>query len=438
MPRFRKVLPQGSLRRRLAAGAFWSIVGSGLSQAFALAATVLSARLLGASQYGELGIVITTVNLFATVATVGLGVTSTKYVAEYRTSHPERAGKIVGISAVTAVISGLLVALTLTVGAGWIATVTLDSPGLAAPLRWAATLMFVSTMSGAQTGALSGFEAFKFIATGSVVRGIVTLPAVALGIWAGGLIGAIIGYTVAAAAGSLTLEILLRRKCRLHGVVVDYAIDADGLRLLWRFSVPALIAGLSFTPATWWANALLVTRGGFVENGIFNAARQWQTLVLFLSSSVANLGLPMLANVAPHRDHPKYLKYLGANFALTSGLAVVTAIPVAASSNWIMSFYGPEFAGRGIVLTWICAGAVLMALNAAVGQAIWSLNAARAGMLLAILRGGALVAAAYLLVDRGAEGLAGAYVAMGLIQTLTQAPFMAWLLRRQRREWSGG
>jgi O-antigen/teichoic acid export membrane protein len=144
----------------------------------------------------------------------------------------------------------------------------------------------------------------------------------------------------------------------------------------------------------------------------------------------------MLANAVPQRDHARYLRTLGANFALTSGLALLVALPVAAAGPWIMPLYGPDFVGRGAVLAWTAAGALLMALNVAVGQAIWSLDAARAGMLFALLRGAALVAAAYALAGRGADGLAGAYVIMGLVQTAAQAPFMWWLLARQKRRWA--
>src|ERR1035441_4490968 len=73
-----------SLRSRIARGAFWSVLGTGISQALGLFATVICARLLGSAAYGQLGIVLTTVNLFATVASVGLGVTATKHRSEER------------------------------------------------------------------------------------------------------------------------------------------------------------------------------------------------------------------------------------------------------------------------------------------------------------------------------------------------------------------
>src|ERR1035438_7414369 len=60
-----------SLRSRIARGAFWSVLGTGISQALGLFATVICARLLGSAVYGQLGLVLTTVNLRSEERRVG-------------------------------------------------------------------------------------------------------------------------------------------------------------------------------------------------------------------------------------------------------------------------------------------------------------------------------------------------------------------------------
>ena len=85
----------------------------------------------------------------------------------------------------------------------------------------------------------------------------------------------------------------------------------------------------------------------------------------------------------------------------------------------------------------ICVATVITAANISVGQAIWSLGAAVPGMLLALMRGVALVVAASLLSPHGAAGLAGAYVVMGVVQTVVQAPFLRSLMQKQAAAWSG-
>ena len=81
------------LRLRLAKGVFWSIAGTIISRGLTLFATIAIARFLGRSSYGELGIVQSTVGMLGVFAGMGLGLTSTKYVAEFRCRAPQRAGQ---------------------------------------------------------------------------------------------------------------------------------------------------------------------------------------------------------------------------------------------------------------------------------------------------------------------------------------------------------
>jgi O-antigen/teichoic acid export membrane protein len=170
--------------------------------------------------------------------------------------------------------------------------------------------------------------------------------------------------------------------------------------------------------------------------GIFNAAFQWQMLVMFFSNAVANLGLSTLSAAVPERSIAKYKQMLKVNFLLTTALAAAIAVPVGLAAPWIMSLYGHGFASGASTLRLVCLATVISAANMSVGQAIWSLGAAVPGMLLSLLRGLALVGAASLLTAHGAVGLAGAYVFMGVVQTLVQAPFMFALLRKHARRWA--
>src|ERR1035441_7680402 len=79
-----------SLRGRFARGAVWSLIGAALAQGANLAASVITARLLGRVQFGMYGMVQSTVGMLGVFAGLGLGLTATKYVAEFRSRDPER------------------------------------------------------------------------------------------------------------------------------------------------------------------------------------------------------------------------------------------------------------------------------------------------------------------------------------------------------------
>ena len=245
-----------SLRSRIARGAFWCVLGTGVSQALGLLATVVCARLLGSALYGQLGIVLTTVNLFATVASVGLGVTATKHVAEYWRHDPRHAGRIIAMSSMVSAVSGSAIAILLIALAPWLSRSTLKAP-LAAELQLGAVMMLFAAVNGYQTGTLAGFEAFKTQAVLNAIRGFVACPAIVTGVALGGLRGAMVAYTATSAVTFLIHEIAIRRECRLHFVPLSYRVEKADLRLLWSFSIPVLIASFSFTPAVWWTSAML-------------------------------------------------------------------------------------------------------------------------------------------------------------------------------------
>jgi len=436
LPRFPIHWPvAGSIRARLLAGAFWSILGSGIGQAMSMAATMICARFLGPHDYGQLGVIQSTVNLFGLVAALGLGITATKHIAEYRRLDPDHAGRVLGLATLTACGAGLFFAALLVAGGPWLSRTFLRAPELSFDLRIASIAIFFSGLNGYQVGALTGFEAFRPIAAASLIRGLITLPVVLAGIHAAGLRGAVAAISLVSALNYLVHSFILARQCRLHCVSVSYRFERKDWRLLYRFSIPVVIAGMSFTPAVWWASALLARSSGYVQLGLFSAAFQWNTVILFFSGALGNLCLPLLSSILPEKNMAKYVRILLANFVLTTGSALAVAVPVAIAAPFVMSLYGKSFAHAENTLLLVCLAAVLTAANTSVGHAIWSLDATMSGVLLALMRGVLLVAAAYTLRSYGALGLAGSYAFMAFVQTLVCCGFMWWLLRRRSAQW---
>jgi O-antigen/teichoic acid export membrane protein len=297
-------------------------------------------------------------------------------------------------------------------------------------------MMLFVAINNYQIGTLSGFEAFRVLAILNLIRGIAAFPMIVCGVIWGGLLGAVLAYSLSAAFTFVIYEVAIRRCAQSHGSPISYRFARADIRLLWSYSVPVMVASLSFTPAAWWSSTMLARSSGYAEVGLFNAAFQWQMVMMFLSTAVSNLGLPMLSAALPERAIAKYKRLLGLNFALTVGLTLVVAMPTALGAGWIMSFYGHQFLGGATVLRLVCLATVLSAMNITVGQAIWSLDAAVSGMVLGVLRGLALLTGSYYLAGKGATGLAGAYVFMGVVQTIVQAPFMFWLLVRHASRWA--
>lgn len=418
-----------SLGKRMTTGAVWSILGAGFASGFTMLSNIACARLLGAVIFGEMAIVLSTTNLFTSLFTAGMGMTATRYVAEKRDTEPAGAGAVVGLSWAVSIIVGVAAMLIVILCAPILSRQVLGKATLAEPLSLGAVAMLFAALNGSQVGTLSGFEAFRQVAIGNLIRGIGLMILMPLGAIYGGLNGVFFGYAAAAAITTIYYQAAVRRECRAKDITISYRFRRAEFRLLSHFMLPVLITTLSFTPAAWWSNVLLATRSGYAEAGIFNAALHWQLFILFFSTAVSNIGLPILSNIRAENDPAKYRRCLGITFALTTAPAVLVAIPVALFASSILRFYGPSFVQGTTALVLISISSVLTAMNIPVGHAIWSLDAIRSGVAIALLRGGVLVGAAYMLAHRAAAGLSEAYLIMAVIQTAVSIPFMFWLLR---------
>jgi O-antigen/teichoic acid export membrane protein len=405
------VLPADSLRHRFRTGAFWSVAGGIFSRGFVLAASVGCARLLGTTGFGQLGMIQSTAGMFGIFAGLGLGLTATKYVAEYRVKDRDRAGRILALSAVVAVISGALMTGALILGSSFLANRTLGAPNLARPLAIGSGLIMFGAMNGAQTGALTGLEAFQAIAQVNLWTGISTLVLVTGGTWFGELRGALWGLVAAIAVNWLLNNLAIRRECTRAQITYHFSSCAKEWRILYRFSLPAFLASIVVGPAMWLCNTWLVRQpSGFAAMGLYTAADKWRLLILFVPSTVAGMALPMLSNLHGDGDPVGYSKISNANLFVNLGLTILPAAAIAICAVPILSAYGPTYRAAWPILAILAFSAVPEALNNVLGYELISKGRIWWRLAFDVLLAGTLVGFSWWAIPRwGAMGLAGGY-----------------------------
>lgn len=411
---------------RLARGAFWSTLGALASQALMLLTSIIIARLLGREQFGQYGIVFSTVGMFTIFAGFGLGTTATKFVAEYRRTDPARAGRIIALSSLVAIGTGFVAAAVLLVIAPWLAATALAAPQLAGLLRLATGIIFFSAIGTAQIGALAGFEAFRAIARINLINGIVTFVLVTGGVVSWGLAGALVGQVTAMGIGCLIATFALRSEARCFGVPLNYAGCGAERSVLATFSLPAVLSGVMVSPVTWACSAILVNQpNGYAEMGIFNAANSWQKAILFLPGCIGSIALPMLSDFYGANERDKYRKALWYNVLLNGGTALVVFLGVSTFSKLIMRSYGVAFEAGYMVLIMLCFSGFLISVGTVIGNAIVSAGRVWFSFVFNGMWGVAYVGLAYLLIPRhGALGLALANVVAYLMHSCWQLVYL--------------
>lgn len=283
---------------RFVKGAFWSLLGTLIAQGLSMLAGIFAARVLGKVGYGEFGMINSTVGMFGTFAGFGLGLTATKYVAELKTKDPVRTGRILGLSNYVSIFFGGIVTLILFTFAPQIAKNAINAPLLVDELRISCGLLFINALNGAQIGALSGLEVFKVIAKVNFIRGILSFSITVFAVWFYGLSGLVISTVIAGILGWWLNQIALQRECAKVGIIISHENLIDELHVLWKFSLPAFLAGVMVGPIVWLTNAILVNQAnGYAEMGLLNAANQWKGVLTFLPVTVAISVLPAMSSV---------------------------------------------------------------------------------------------------------------------------------------------
>lgn len=424
---------EGSMRVRFARSAFWSLVGAVVSQGSALLASIVTARVLGRNAFGELGMIQATVGMLGAFAGMGLGLTATKHVSEFRQRHRDRAGRIIALTSTFAVLAGGVVSIALLALAPTLAMRTLNAAHLSGDLRIAAGLLLFGSLNGVQTGVLAGFDAFRAIASVNLAKGVLSLPITVAGVVLWGLRGGVLALVVAAAVGSFLNQLAIRRECASSGIRVRYSSMWSERGVLWDFSLPAFLSGAMAGPATWAAQTMLVNEpGGYAEMGVFNAANQWRMALLFVPGL---LGLPLVALMSTPRavgEENRSRKLLFSSILACGAVAVPVALGVILLRDQIMGTYGAAFAGRGRVLTFAVLSAALVAVQSPMGNAIAAYGRMWAGALTNFGWALCLLAAARYFVRRswGADGLACAHLVAYVMHGLWTTWYVARLVRR--------
>lgn len=426
-----EILRPATIRTRFLSSAIWSFMGLAVSQALGLLVSTLNARQLGKEHFGELGIIQTTIGVLGTIAGIGLGLTATKYIAQYRVAERHRVGHLIACSNTFAILSGGLISLLLFVFAPRIALSALKAPHLVGSLRLAAILLFVTAYNGTQSGALAGFEAFRAIACANGLRAGLALPLTLLMVPWWHVNGAVLAIILATTAALVYSEFAIRAQCQALGFPVRLKGCMAEKRILWVFSIPSLLAAVIVGPVTWASSALLVNQpGGYGEMGLFSAASQWRMAIVFIPQVLSQPLLSMLCNLGEARRGDAFRKLLKANLFLNLAICSAAAAVVICARPYILAAYGHEFASASTVLTLLVLSSVVSCTANVIGQAVASLGKMWWNVIISCVWAAVQLMCAFIMVPKyRAVGLAASFLVSYLIHAATVATYTYSALR---------
>jgi O-antigen/teichoic acid export membrane protein len=385
---------------------FWNGVAAVLSRGLPVLGMIVAARILGREAFGQLGIAHSTAMMLQVFAVAGLGTTATTFVARWRKSDPERAGRIMVLCyGFTCLLAGLFLC-GIIVGAERIADTVLAAPELAGKLYIAGFLTFAATLSAVQTGMLIGFQAYRDMAAANLIGGAAGALLVALGARWAGVDGALWGLTCAQAIQSFVNAGLLWRAMRRDGIAMRFVLPRDELPILWRFSMPGLLTMALWAVPTWTASALLVRQpNGMGEMGLLAAANQWFAALMFVPGVLTQVLLPIYSERVSGNRRPEARRLAGRSaLAVLMGMALLVT-PMVLLSPSIAGLYGTEFRSGAAVFAVLFLTAVVAAPYGAMGNYLVAEERMWTRFHINVLWAVVLLAGAVVLIERGALGV---------------------------------
>lgn len=403
-----------SLRSRFQRGVLWSMAAAVATSGFNFIFNIVIARLLGRDIFGQFGMVQTTIATVAGIAQLATGYTATKYVAEFRSKDPDRAGRVIALCAAVSLATSCVAAIGLYAGAPWLAAISLKAPALTPALRLAAILVFFTVLIGYQLGTLAGLESYRVIAILALVTGVANLIAAGAGAHYWGLAGAIGGLGLGSAVQWLAFRFATHAECAKAGIRIPLQAFWSERAMFLSFALPAALSGFSSMPALWLSNAFLARQpGGFAQMGLYTAALNLRTLVFFLPTLVNRVSMSLLNNQKGMGDWRGYRRVFTANVLVTAASVVLGGAMVAIVGVRVLLIFGKDFTAGYPVLLLVLLSALPEALAMAIVQVVHS--QARLWLsffVIALPKDCSLILFAYLLTGRfGAAGLATAYAA---------------------------
>lgn len=289
-----------------------------------------------------------------------------------------------------------------------------------------ALICLLTSISGAQSGALSGFEEFKKLALARVITALLVLPLMVMGSYYYGLLGALFGLLANSFLSCLMYFVLLKLVLNSYSIRPRYLTNLADLIFIFKFTLPVSIGSYLVVPVVWICNLMLVDIHpiGLSELGIFEAANQFKVAILFVPSLVVQTVIPILSNYLSSSNSSKFDAIIKYQLMLTIGTTTLLAIPIIFFGEYFMGLYGDDFDVGAKVASILAFTAILSSIAYVTGQVIITAGNPWHGAIMNFGWAIILLSLTYILLQTGLGAMAlaysnlAAYICLSLFQVI--------------------
>lgn len=379
---------------------FWAVFGNGIGHFLLLVAGIVIARLLGKDLYGEYGMVKTTMFHIASFSTLGLGFTSTKYVADAISNHPFALKDIIKTSLGATICFSSLLCVLLFFFAKDLAFF-IEEPGTAPAFKALGVIVIFRAINTVSAGILGGYKAYRTTGINNILSGIVLLVLAGGLTFKMGIVGSFIALALSQFVNaSLNLYAVLKRFRTESGV------DKISKEML-HFTLPVAIQEFSYMLCIWGGTMILTKYASLGEVGLWSAASQWNAIIMFIPSLLSNVVLSYLSGLSGKGESRG--KMLNKMLIINFVCSVVPFLLVYLFAGFISSFYGPTFTELKSLLRVLTLSTVFICLSNVYQSNLLSEGKNWALLVMRIIRDFLMLAFLLVVLLKGVEHAAMAY-----------------------------
>lgn len=392
--------------RRILSGSFWNAILNLWGKGISFIGTVIIVRMIGREAFGEFGMLNTTISMFGMFTTFSISQTATKYIAQYRNSDKEKAGRIIGLSFLFSAVLGFLMFTAIMIFADTLAVKSLNAPHLANSLRLMSIGLLFGALNGAQNGVIAGFEAFKANTLVGIFSSTGLTAIKILFTYNYGFEGAIVGMTVEPVITYSITYFLARNIIQSNQIKIRFKGALNESKILLNYSLPSILSGLLMFPTNWYCMTLLTkSTSGYRELGAYNAANQWYNVLIFIPFIITSSFLPIFSDLYERKRIKEIKRIINNSIYYVSIIFISLSLVFFLFGNQISLLYGQDFNGIGATLVIAIITLLPQGISIVLSSFIASLGRMWYGMWVNLLWCIAILTLSKLLVSQGAIGL---------------------------------
>lgn len=361
-------------RRVLAVNAFWSLLSHLMWRGALMLTTVILARSLATSDFAAYSYFQMTSTMFATYASLGLGVTASRFFAEAGHERPGEA----------AVPLGTLLTLSLAMAACAVAVILMiPAEALRAGLDVHVSLIAIGaatiSLGVVPAGAILGAEKFHQAARVSALSGCILVVG---SLWAAytkqpmtAMLALVVG-SLAQAGGQM---LIAGRAVGWNRIIVGMIPHRSQVRRVLTFAGPMMIVSVMTGSGAWIVGRLILDGpSGESAFSLYSIGMQWFSLTLLLPGMVSRVLLPRLVRERATATKQSSGLVRQSTWMVTAVASAVVIVGVMASPLITQVYGGGHDIGPWFIAAYMLAGLVNAPLttmgNAVVaddGQVVW-------------------------------------------------------------------